>query len=231
MIIMPKKYNWDLLLEKSWKFMKILFSLIVFAVLCYGYGTFKPNSHAKLKINAELDEFYMNKIKEMDLQEPEFVYSNDIQFVRALHKCINYINFKTPKHLRVPYEMIIGQAALESGWGTSRFATKANNLFGIRTWSKDVPHLLPHGIEKWPGWGVRSFSSKCDSVQEYVRLLNEHQAYVKFREARKTSNDPIVLIKTLDKFSTTADYDKRVIRIINKIRKLEETYASDKSIK
>ena len=228
---MPKKYNWDLLLEKSWKFMKILFALIVFAVLCYGYGTFKPNSHAKLKINAELDEFYMNKIKEMDLQEPEFVYSNDIQFVRALHKCINYINFKTPKHLRVPYEMIIGQAALESGWGTSRFATKANNLFGIRTWSKDVPHLLPHGIEKWPGWGVRSFSSKCDSVQEYVRLLNEHQAYVKFREARKTSNDPIVLIKTLDKFSTTADYDKRVIRIINKIRKLEETYASDKSNK
>ena len=231
MIIMPKKYNWDLLLEKSWKFMKILFALIVFAVLCYGYGTFKPNSHAKLKINAELDEFYMNKIKEMDLQEPEFVYSNDIQFVRALHKCINYINFKTPKHLRVPYEMIIGQAALESGWGTSRFATKANNLFGIRTWSKDVPHLLPHGIEKWPGWGVSSFPSKCDSVQEYVRLLNEHQAYVKFREARKTSNDPIVLIKTLDKFSTTADYDKRVIRIINKIRKLEETYASDKTIK
>ena len=228
---MPKKYNWDLLLEKSWKFTKILFALIVFGVLCYGYGTFKPNSHAKVKINAELDKFYMNKIKEMDLQEPEFVYNNDIQFVRALHKCINYINFKTPKHLRVPYEMIIGQAALESGWGTSRFATKANNLFGIRTWSKDVPHLLPHGIEKWPGWGVRSFSSKCDSVQEYVRLLNEHQAYVKFREARKTSNDPIVLIKTLDKFSTTADYDKRVIRIINKIRKLEETYASDKSIK
>ena len=228
---MPKKYNWDLLLERSWKFTKILFALIVFGVLCYGYGTFKPNSHAKVKINAELDKFYMNKIKDMDLQEPEFVYNNDIQFVRALHKCINYINFKTPKHLRVPYEMIIGQAALESGWGTSRFATKANNLFGIRTWSKDVPHLLPHGIEKWPGWGVRAFASKCDSVQEYVRLLNEHQAYVKFREARKTSNDPIVLIKTLDKFSTTTDYDKRVIRIINKIRKLEETYASDKSIK
>ena len=228
---MPKKYNWNLLLEKSWKITKILFALIVFGVLCYGYGTFKPNSHAVVKINAELDKFYMNKIKEMDLQEPEFVYKNDIQFVRALHKCINYINFKTPKHLRVPYEMIIGQAALESGWGTSRFATEANNLFGIGTWSKDVPHLLPQGVPKWPGWGVRAFASKCDSVQEYVRLLNEHQAYVKFRDARKTSNDPIVLIKTLDKFSTTADYDKRVIRIINKIRKLEETYASDKTIK
>ena len=49
----------------------------------------------------------MNKIKEMDLQEPEFTYINDTQFIRAMHKCINYINFKTPKHLRVPYEMII----------------------------------------------------------------------------------------------------------------------------
>ena len=29
--------------------------------------------------------------------------------------------------------MIIGQAALESGWGKSRFAVKGNNLFGIRT--------------------------------------------------------------------------------------------------
>ena len=43
--------------------------------------------------------------------------------------------------------------------------------------------------------------------------------------------DPSALIRTLDKFSTTADYDKRVIRIINKVRKLEDTYASDKTIK
>ena len=44
-----------------------------------------------------------------------------------MHKCINYINFTTPKHLRVPYEMIIGQAALESGWGNSRFAKEGKN--------------------------------------------------------------------------------------------------------
>ena len=164
----------------------------------------------------------MNKIEEMDLQEPEFTYINDTQFIRAMHKCINYINFKTPKHLRVPYEMIIGQAALESGWGTSRFATEGNNLFGIRTWTKETPHLLPVGIEQWPGWGVRVFPSKCDSVKEYVRLLNEHPAYEDFRALRLKTNDSIQLIKTLDKFSTTPDYDKRVIRMIKKIRKIEE---------
>lgn len=35
------------------------------------------------------------------------------------------------KH-RVPASLTIAQAILESGWGTSELATKANNLFGIK---------------------------------------------------------------------------------------------------
>ena len=217
------KFNWDLLLNSAWFYTKVLFAVMALMTATYYWGTHNPNKNAIAQVNEELDIFYMNKIEEMDLQEPEFTYINDTQFIRAMHKCINYINFKTPKNLRVPYEMIIGQAALESGWGTSRFAKEANNLFGIRTWTKETPHLLPVGIEKWPGWGVRVFPSKCDSVKEYVRLLNEHPAYEDFRELRLKTNDPIALIKTLDKFSTTPDYDKRVIRMIKKIRKLEES--------
>ncbi len=236
-IIMPKKYDWYKLLDKSWYVTKIVFGLAIICLLAYGYGTFKPNKWAKDKVNDDVENFYLKKIADLDLREPEFMYNNDIQFVRALHKCIDYINFTTPRMDRVPFEMIIGQAALETGWGTSRFATEGNNLFGIRTWSKDVPHMVPHGVKGWPGWGVRIFATKCDSVAEYVRLLNEHPAYADFRKAREqmlVNNfplDPIALIKTLDKFSTTADYDKRVIRIINKVRKLEDTYASDKTIK
>ena len=225
---MGKSYNWHRLLEKTWFYTKVFFIVLTLCVAAYSYGTYNPNKSAKAVVNEELDLFYMKKIEEMDLQEPEFTYVNDIQFVRAMHKCINYINFSLPKDKRVPYEMIIGQAALESGWGNSRFAMKANNLFGIRTWSKDTPHLLPHGIDKWPGWGVRAFASKCDSVKEYVRLLNNHNAYKEFRVLRQKmldknqQLDSVQLIKTLDKFSTTADYDKRVIRMIKKIRKLEE---------
>ena len=222
------KFNWDKLLHTSWLYTKIFFVVLALCVASYVYGTYKPNKTAIAVVNEDLDKFYMNKIEEMGLQEPEFTYNNDIQFIRAMHKCINYINFSLPKDQRVPYEMIIGQAALESGWGNSRFAIKANNLFGIRTWTESTPHLLPQGIEKWPGWGVRAFASKCDSVKEYVRLLNEHNAYKDFRELRASmlSNnqqlDSFQLIKTLDKFSTTKDYDQRVIRMIKKIRKLEE---------
>ena len=222
------KFNWEKLLHKTWFYTKVFFAVLALMTATYWWGTYNPNKSAIAKVNEELDVFYMNKIKEMDLQEPEFTYINDTQFIRAMHKCINYINFKTPKHLRVPYEMIIGQAVLESGWGNSRFAVQGNNLFGIRTWTESTPHLLPQGIEKWPGWGVRVFASKCDSVKEYVRLLNEHNAYKDFRELRammlskNQQLDSFQLIKTLDKFSTTPDYDKRVIRMIKKIRKLEE---------
>ena len=226
---MPSKNQWEKWVHKAWYFTKVLFALITLMVGSYFYGTYSPNKTAIAEVNAELDIFYMNKIEEMDLQEPEFTYVNETQFIRAMHKCINYVNFTTPKHLRVPYEMILGQAALESGWGTSRFATEGNNLFGIRTWTESDPHLLPVGVEKWPGWGVKLFASKCDSVKEYIRLLNTHPAYEKFRTTRQVMLDnhkpldSFVLIKTLDAFSTTADYDKRVIRMIKRIRQLEES--------
>ena len=222
------KFNWDKLLHTSWLYTKIFFAVLALCVASYIYGTYKPNETAIAKVNEELDIFYMNEIKAMDLQEPEFTYNNDIQFVKAMHKCINFINFTLPKDQRVPYEMIIGQAALESAWGQSRFAKEANNLFGIRTWNKDTPHLLPQGVEKWPGWGVKSFASKCDSVQYYIDLLNNHNAYKEFRELRQRMLDnnemldALQLIKKLDKFSTTKDYDARVARMIFKIRKLEE---------
>ena len=222
------KFNWDKVLHISWLYTKIFFVVLALCVASYIYGTYKPNETAIAKVNEELDIFYMNEIKAMDLQEPEFTYTNDIQFVRAMHKCINFINFTLPKNERVPYEMIIGQAALESAWGQSRFAKEANNLFGIRTWNKDTPHLLPQGVEKWPGWGVKSFASKCDSVHYYIDLLNNHNAYKEFRELRQRMLDnnemldALQLIKKLDKFSTTKDYDARVARMIFKIRKLEE---------
>ena len=219
---MPSKQKVQDWLDKAWFYTKVIFALCIFGIATFSWGSFYPNKTAVAKVNSDLDVFYMNKIKEMDLQEPEFTYVNETQFIRAMHKCINYINFTTPKHLRVPYEMIIGQAALESGWGTSRFATEGNNLFGIRPWTESDPHLLPVGVEKWPGWGVKLFASKCDSVKYYIDLLNNHSAYEKFRELRKTTNDSMKLIKTLDNFSTTADYDKRVARMILRIRKLEE---------
>ena len=215
---------------------RIFWSLLVLGIV-YGAGTFYPNPLAKKWANEQLRQEHTIWAQNLGLVSKEMRYKNKKEFVKELGYCVDYLNFTTPVDKRVPIEMLVGQAVLESGWGMSRFAKEANNLFGIRVFKSTAPHLLPLGIEKWQGWGVRVFETKCDSVKEYIRLLNEHPAYEDFRKAREQFHvrnldpDPLVLIQNIDKFSTTADYDQRVRRIIVKVRKLEEKYASDKEVK
>ena len=80
---MPKKYDWYKLLDKSWYITKIGFVIAIICLLAYGYGTFKPNKWAVDKVNDDVENFYLQKIADLDLREPEFTYNNDIQFVRA----------------------------------------------------------------------------------------------------------------------------------------------------
>ena len=65
---------------------------------------------------AEYENSYLDKLKELDLREPEFTYANDMQFVKATHKCINYLNFTQPKVFRIPYEMIMCLSACVREW-------------------------------------------------------------------------------------------------------------------
>jgi len=206
------------------KFLLILLSILI----VYGTGTFFPNPYIKYKLRLQAENFYTNWANNLGLNEPSFEYNNDIQFVTAVRKCVDWVNFETPRFERVPIEMIVAQAALESGWGTSRFAKEGNNLFGIRTYDKDVPHMLLEGRTKWKGWGVRVFPTKCQSVKFFVELLNKHHAYEEFRDTRRNMIlwdqplDPKKLIKTLTSYSTTNDYSDRVIYIIDSIRTQEE---------
>ena len=82
----------------------------------------------------------------------------------------------------IPASMVVAQAALESGWGTSRFAREANNLFGIRTYNPETPGLEP---EKAEGFRVIKYADLGESVAHYMRNLNTHAAYLNFRKARQ----------------------------------------------
>ena len=204
---------------------KIFWSLLVLGIV-YGAGTFYPNPLAKKWANEQLRQEHTIWAQNLGLVSKEMRYKNKKEFVKELGYCVDYLNFTTPVDKRVPIEMLVGQAVLESGWGMSRFAKEANNLFGIRVFKSTAPHLLPKGIEEWQGWGVRIFETKCDSVKEYVRLLNEHPAYEDFRTmrakmlAKNQKLDSKKLIKTLKAFSTTEDYDQRVINMMSKIDKV-----------
>ena len=92
------KFNWEKALHKTWFFTKCLFAVMALMTATYYWGTYNPNKKAIKVANEELEIFYIQKIKDMELREPEFVYNNDIQFVRAMHKCIDYINLISILH-------------------------------------------------------------------------------------------------------------------------------------
>ena len=207
---------------------KLVIAVVLFHVFIFGAGTFFPNPIKLHFVKKEIEAQYTQWANDLGLQEPAFNYNNDVQFVQAVRKCVDWINFEIPRFDRVPMEMIVAQAALESGWGTSRFAKEGNNLFGIRTYDDKIPHMLIAGAKKWPGWGVRIFPTKCQGVQYFVNLLNTHPAYEEFRDKRYRmlvigqELDAKVLIKTLKLYSTTPDYAERVNYIVDSIREQEE---------
>ena len=222
---MVKKIKKEIVEFPYWMWTKRIFWSVLILAMVYGAGTFYPNPIAVKWANEELRQEHTKWAQNLGLVSKTMKYKTKKEFIKELGYCVDYINFTTPVDKRVPIEMLVGQAVLESGWGQSRFAKEANNLFGIRVFKSTAPHLLPLGMEKWQGWGVRVFKTKCDSVKEYIRLLNEHPAYEDFRTLRaqmQATNQPldsVKLIKTLKAFSTTTDYASRVINMMSKIEK------------
>lgn len=85
----------------------------------------------------------------------------------------------------VPPSLALSQAANESAWGTSRFATKGNNFFGQWCFEKGCG-LVPNSRESGKTHEVADFDSPRQSVQSYMQNLNRHPAYQPLRQVRTT---------------------------------------------
>ena len=191
------------------KIINIFFQVVAgafYTLVIYYIGTFNPN-HYVLR----------------DFPDPSFQYTNQEQYVDSLHQCIDKIESTITPNNHIPRNMIVAQSVLETGWGESDLAKDSNNLFGIKAFSNKVPHR--HAKENEDVM-YRVFLNKCDSVKEYYRLLNTHEAYYKFRKYRNhalMNNKPInpkVAIQTMDRYSETPDYADRVIEIIRDLERL-----------
>ena len=182
-------------------------------------GTFNPNEYTVTKIEEEFHKKEMRIIEELGLKEPEFEFTDKLSFINATSRCVSYLNWTTDKDKRVPISIIIAMAGIESAWGTSRFATEGNALFGVRTWSLDtVPHMKALGNMD-ATWGVKKYTTKCGSIKDMIRILNTHPAYEKFRiEREKQLEDgkwnyrPLMMGMTA--WSTNPDYAEIILQTI-----------------
>ncbi|MCC5840670.1 MAG: glucosaminidase domain-containing protein [Opitutales bacterium] len=84
----------------------------------------------------------------------------------------------------IPASLALAQAALESAWGTSRFAREGNNLFGMWCYTPGcgiVPARRPAGARH----EVARYDSPEDSFAAYVHNLNTNAAYEPLRRIRR----------------------------------------------
>ena len=109
-------------------------------------------------------------------------------------------------------------AGIESGWGTSRFATEGNALFGVRTWDDNTPQMKPLELPD-ADFGVKKYPNKCDSVRDMIRILNTHPAYELFRERKEQQIDDgkwnyRELLEGMTAWSTNPDYGAIILSAI-----------------
>jgi len=82
---------------------------------------------------------------------------------------------------KIPVSLTLAQAAIESGWGTSRFTQMGFALFGERTYNMSIPGMVPKGAT---GFKVKRFHSTIGSIRSFMLTLNSHGAYRAFRARR-----------------------------------------------
>ncbi len=104
-----------------------------------------------------------------------------------------------------PVSIVLAQAAIESGWGSSRFFLQANNPFGI--WSFDPKHSRVAAASTRDGTKIylRKFDDLEQSIDTYYVMLATGKPFAAFREARMKTSNPDTLIQSLKMYSERRD--------------------------
>ena len=120
-------------------------------------------------------EYFAKKYKVKNFTKINFGSLNSLQLRNIKKELLIKVN-------RVPVSMIIAQAIIESGWGSSRFAQEGNALFGEWTW-KSNDGIKPNGNLD-ANFAVKSFKNISESLNSYILNLNRHPAYTEMRNYR-----------------------------------------------
>jgi Bax protein len=166
------------------------------------------------------DPYYlMNPKKVAFLAKVAKIYKiKDITDKEAFLKKINTI----------PASLALAQAAIESGWGKSRFVREANNIFGHWEYSNKglAPKSRYENIDI--NYTIKIFPSLEASITAYMRNLNRNPAYQQFRDLREK------YVKEHKKFTGTAaagtmiNYSQKKEEYIKLLKNMIKTNRFDK---
>lgn len=84
----------------------------------------------------------------------------------------------------VPAALALAQAAIESGWGRSRFARLGNNIYGEWCFTPGCG-IVPQDRNPGATHEIADFDTPAGSIASYLRNLNTHTAYSEWRVLRR----------------------------------------------
>jgi len=160
---------------------------------------------------------------------PYFILNpKDVEFLAKVAKTYKIKNITKKKEFlkkidTIPPSLALAQAAIESGWGKSRFVKEANNIFGHWEYSNNgiKPKSKYEHIKI--NYSIKVFPSLEDSIATYMRNLNRNPAYKEFREKRwkyKKENKKFSGIEAAD---TLIRYSQKKEEYVNLIKKIIKT--------
>lgn len=100
-----------------------------------------------------------------------------------------------------PTSIVLAQAALESGWGSSRFFREANNVFGIWSYNADESRIQAAESRGDNVIYLRSYPDLSGAIQDYFITLGRAKPYSTFRKQRLKMKDPYQLTYYLKNYS------------------------------
>ncbi len=133
--------------------------------------------------------------------ENDSSFIND-QFEKYRTKNIDELIRRMHPH---PISIALAQAAIESGWGSSRFFKEANNVFGIWSFSRSEPRILASQSRNGKNIFLKKYDNLLGSVEDYHLILARGNQYSDFRDCIHRSNNVFELIWYLRQYSEKRD--------------------------
>jgi len=124
----------------------------------------------------------------------------------------------------LPLTLILAQAAIESAWGTSRFAIEGNSLFGQWTFS-GKNGLTPKNRSKGKTHQIKAFPSLQASIRSYLKNINRNNAYKELRDDRKRmrlKNEKLNAYKLAEGLHRYSQKGTEYVKIIHRLLNTSE---------
>ncbi len=157
----------------------------------------------------------------------------DSSFLHELSKAYRTDNLALlDKRLRThPNSIVLAQAAVESGWGKSRFFREANNLFGIWSYRTNEPRIRASVSRLDYQVYLRKYDNLSESIVDYFQTIGRAKPYSAFREKRMETSDIDVLLPLLSQYSERKEEYVRQLRSMIKFNEFEQydSYSIDPS--